>query len=101
MLVSCSSIGPTGNPEKDAKQFAEEMFSACKADNLDRMKEILNTYYEFYNDQNAEDISEFFSAWKDELSNFSEYGIVEDKFSEMGEKADKDGKMEELYKKSL
>jgi len=98
-LASCSSSGPTGDPENDAKQFAKEMFSAFNSENVEKMAEVINTYYEFYKDKKGEDIKLFFDTWKDELG--SETGLDEEKFSELGQKADKDGKMEELYRKSL
>ena len=99
LLVSCSSSGPTGDPKNDAKQFAKEMFSAFNSDNVEKMTEVINTYYEFYKDKKSEDIKLFFDTWKDELS--SETELDEEKFSKMGLEADKDGKMEKLYRESL
>ena len=50
-LASCSSSGPTGDPKNDAKQFAKEMFSAFNSENVEKMADVINTYYEFYKDK--------------------------------------------------
>lgn len=107
-LVSCSSTGPTGDPEADGEAFTKEFLSACRAKSVDQVKRTFTKYYEFYKDRDPEDIRDFFDAAEDAQVAIEESGEVdEDEMDEIEEwfrshKADikrAEKKFERLYDK--
>ena len=97
--VSQSSNELTGNAENDATEFAAKLIDAYNKNDVNSMKEAIDTYYEFYKERPASDIKVFFNAFKDKLEPYDN-NLEPQKWEKMIKEADKYEKMETLYKLS-
>ena len=102
LMVACSSNTPkpAGNGEADGKKFAKEILAAYKANDVDRMEDVVDTYYEFYKDQDPKVVKKFFDSWLVEFHNMgSDPELISDfeRFQRMTYQADKDNKLNDLY----
>ncbi len=95
-LFSCTSITkPTGNAEKDGVTFVKEFKKAYEVKDVEKARTLIDTYYDFYKQQNPIDINIFFDTTKD-----NGFGLVDEDISNFINQSDKYGKMDKLYKQS-
>lgn len=93
-MSACSS-GPSGNPEKDGKTFADEFVKCSKEKNYDGAKDLIDKYYKYYRDQDTYDVLDFFEAMEDRLETLNP---DEELFDRAIEKADPREHFEDLYR---
>ena len=106
IMAGCSSnqATPTGNGKADGKAFANELLAAYQDNDVDRMADAVDDFYEIYKEQDPRVVKEFYDSWlvefHDMASNASEIDDFE-RFQKMTRIADKDDKLNDLYDKVM
>ena len=106
LMMACSSnqATPTGNGTADGKAFAKEMLAAYQENDIDRMSDAVDAFYELYKEQDEKVVREFFESWLVEFHDMgSDPNEIDDfeRFQKMTRRADKDCKLDELYDKVM
>lgn len=106
MLTACSSTEekPAGNGKADGKRFAREILAAYQENDVDRMEDAVDEFYEFYKDQDPKVTRDFFNSWLEEFHDMAaDPKKVDDfeRFQKMTREADKDEKLNDLYDKVM
>ena len=97
-IMSCTSNGPTGNGEKDAKTFVKELMKDFHANDAEGFGQSIDLYYDYYKDKaGTPDFNLFFKAVKQEIQSNIKDADEEYKFGKMVQETDKYGKMDMLY----
>ena len=85
LMMACSSnqATPTGNGTADGKAFAKELLAAYQENDIDRMSDAVDAFYELDMGSDPNEIDDF------------------ERFQKMTRRADKDCKLDELYDKVM
>ena len=99
LMAACSSNAPTGDGEKDAKEFSKQLLKNFHAKDVEELSKTIDLYYNFYKDKSGQaEFNLFFKVFKTEVETMFKDLDEENEFGEMVEKADQFGKMEMLYR---
>lgn len=106
LMAACSSnqATPTGNGKADGKAFAKELLAAYQENDVDRMTDAVDDFYELYKEQDNKVVKEFFESWLEEFHNMaSDATEIDDfgRFQRMTRQADRDDKLNDLYDKVM
>ena len=105
-MAACSSnqATPTGNGKADGKAFAKELLAAYHDNDIDRMTDTVDAFYDLYKEQDPHVVKDFFDSWLVEFHDMaSDVKKIDDfsRFQKMTRQADKDDKLNDLYDKVM
>ena len=98
LAAACTEKSVAIDPEKDGKAFALRVYECYNNNDVDGMKAAINSCYDNYKDLPQEQVKKFYWAFRAEWDIYAPERDM-DRWEAMIKQADKDNKMEELYKK--
>lgn len=94
---SCNS---SGNAKEDAETFCQRLLQSYNANNITEMSEIIDEYYDKYENASPNEQKAFFENFKEALEK-SDVNLDSEKWVNMIREADPSDKLDRLFHQSM